>query len=213
MSKEVSQLNSPCFTRDNLALLLGGARRTLDYRISGLVAKGEIVVIKPGFYINTQKVANDQSALESVSGVLVSPSYISLEYAMSRYGLIAESAFGITCVTTKKPRKFISGGYSYIYRKIKPAMFFGYQTIGESYIKYNLAYLYKALVDYIYLTPLGSAEAVNGLVLESRFNWDVFTSNDWLEFERCTLLLDSRKLAQVLKVLKKEGIYVPAGQN
>lgn len=40
---------------------------------------------------------------------LVNPSYISLEYALSYYGLIPEEAVVITAITTKKTQSYDLG--------------------------------------------------------------------------------------------------------
>jgi len=44
-------------------------------------------------------------------GELVNPAYISLEYALSYYGLIPEEAVVITAITTKKTESYDLGRF------------------------------------------------------------------------------------------------------
>jgi len=78
-------------------------------------------------------------------------SYISLESALSFYGMIPEFPYGITSVTIKKTKKFRTNYGIFSYRKIKPYLFFGFKLItGDNYL-YRLATPEKALFDFIYL--------------------------------------------------------------
>jgi hypothetical protein len=78
-------------------------------------------------------------------------SYISLESALSYYGLIPEYPFAVTSVTTKKTKKIKTGYGLFIYRKIKPELFFGFKLVtGDNYL-YRLALAEKAIFDFIYL--------------------------------------------------------------
>ena len=62
-------------------------------------------------------------------------SYISLESALSFYGMIPEFPYSITSVTTKKTKKFTTNYGIFSYRKIKPDLFFGFKLVtGDSYL-------------------------------------------------------------------------------
>jgi hypothetical protein len=56
-----------------------------------------------------------------IANPLYGPSYISLEYALSYYGLIPERVESITSVTTKRSKKFITplGSFSYEHIPLK----------------------------------------------------------------------------------------------
>ena len=50
---------------------------------------------------------------EVIANRLYTPSYISFEYAMARYGLIPESVYAITSATTRTTREFIVNNKSF----------------------------------------------------------------------------------------------------
>lgn len=78
-------------------------------------------------------------------------SYISLESALSFYGLIPEYPFAVTSITIKKTKKIKTKYGLFIYRKIKPELFFGFKLVtGDNYL-YKLATPEKAVFDFIYL--------------------------------------------------------------
>ena len=74
------------------------------------------------------------------------PSYISLEYALSRYGLIPEAAFGVTSVTVNKTARFETPVGLFSYRHLKRDYYFGYRLENGVLI----AEREKSLIDYFY---------------------------------------------------------------
>ena len=84
------------------------------------------------------------------------PSYISLETALSYYGLIPETVYSVTSITTKPTREFDVLGVSFDYFKIKSSVFCGYrlQRIQDSNYSFLIAEPEKALADYLYFTAL-----------------------------------------------------------
>jgi hypothetical protein len=57
----------------------------------------------------------------------------------------------LTCITTRNNRKFTNSFGNFIYRNIKPSLFFGYKVVETKNSKYLLADPEKALLDYLYL--------------------------------------------------------------
>ncbi len=58
-----------------------------------------------------------------VANKLYEPSYISLEFALSYHGIIPETVYEITSVTTKSTRRFEAMGKVFTYRRIKREAF------------------------------------------------------------------------------------------
>jgi len=90
----------------------------------------------------------------AVANKLYQPSYVSLASALSYYGLIPETVYSVTSVTTKSTREFEVLGASYLFRTIKRKAFCGYRGVnieGESVL---LAEKEKALADYLYFVFL-----------------------------------------------------------
>lgn len=121
-------------------------------RLSEWQEKGYIKKLRRGFYIRADQELND-SALAIIANRLYGPSYVSFELALSQYGLIPESVYGITSATTKKTCSFVAPIGEFIYRKIKPSLFLGYKLELYQGQNYKIADREKALLDYLYLNP------------------------------------------------------------
>lgn len=85
------------------------------------------------------------------------PSYVSLETALSYYGMIPETVYSITSVTPKPTRQFETFGIDFRYTRIKQSAYTGYTTKQDpqSGSTFLIAEPEKALADYLYLVSLG----------------------------------------------------------
>lgn len=90
-----------------------------------------------------------------IANRVYSPSYVSLEYAMMYYGIIPETVYVITSVTTKPTREFVINNVSYTYQKIKKSAFSGYLSKSLDGNIVLIATPEKAFVDYLYFVDLG----------------------------------------------------------
>ncbi len=91
---------------------------------------------------------------EAIANRLYAPSYISFEYALSRYGIIPESVYGITSATTRITREFIVNNKSFVYSHIKKQAYCGYKTEKIGGLTVLIAEPEKALADYLYFVDL-----------------------------------------------------------
>jgi predicted transcriptional regulator of viral defense system len=96
----------------------------------------------------------DQPRDEAIANRLYAPSYISFEYALSHYGIIPESAYTITSVTTRITREFVVNNKSFTYSHIKKSAYRGYRTEKIGDMTVLMAEPEKALVDYLYFVSL-----------------------------------------------------------
>jgi len=112
--------------------------------------KGYIKKVVRGYYIFSDLQLSEE-ILFKIANRIYLPSYISLESALSYYHLIPESVYGITSISTRKTYHFRTSIGEFIYRTLKPPLFFGYDLIKfqERYLK--MASIEKALLDYFYL--------------------------------------------------------------
>lgn len=113
----------------------------------------------------------NESALFIIANKIFNPSYVSLEMALSYYGLIPESVYGVTSVTSKKTYAFHAPLARFSYRKIKPELMFGYQLISYRDHAFKIAEIEKAILDYFYFNPKIKSE---GEFEELRINRDIF---------------------------------------
>ena len=110
--------------------------------------------LKKGLYM----LATNRAKIEEISNVLYSPSYLSLEYALSHYNLIPEAIYSITAITTKPTREFTVDGIAFTYNTIKKTAFTGYSLIDKDNKPFLMADPEKALVDYLYFVILEGKE-------------------------------------------------------
>lgn len=117
-------------------------------------------MLKRGVYFFVDR--KEMIVRERVASALYEPSYISLEFALSHYGLIPEAVFSMTSVTTRTTRKFTNEFGAFSYRRVHPRLFFGYNPIDVAGGKYLMAEPEKALLDYLYLN-LGNMNDVDDI--------------------------------------------------
>lgn len=128
-------------------------KRQVDFdqrRISEWIKKGYIGTIVNGHYYFCDKPMSE-TGLFYISNRVVEPSYISLETALSYYGLIPEGVFSITAVSSKRKTEFETPLARFTYNKIMPSMFFGYKLIKLFNDEIKIADPEKTIIDYLYL--------------------------------------------------------------
>ncbi len=206
----------PYFTKQNLALAINKEGENLNYWIKKLTQEGLIIPLKKGFYIAPQYAQTNLKTLEEkntygiyLANTLCTPSYVSLEYALSYYSIIPESAFHITSVTTKSTRQFRSPETTFFYRHIPQQLFNGYQTIYFELSKLSalIAEPFKALCDFLYLKPFASRLILKDYLINGgRINWDAFESEQKKRLANQLHTSKSVKLQTVFRILTKEHI-------
>ena len=122
--------------------------QTIKQNLKSWVKKESLERIIKGIYKLKETEIKEEFLLASY---LNQNSYISLESALSFYGMIPEYSYSITSVTTKKTKKFTTNYGVFSYRKIKSDLFFGFKLITGDHYLYRLAAPEKALFDFMYL--------------------------------------------------------------
>lgn len=87
-------------------------------KISGMLAKGDIVRVKKGLYILGETLRRRPFCRELLANLIYGPSYVSLEYALHYHGLTPERVETVTSVTCGRSRTFDSPVGSFSYRMI-----------------------------------------------------------------------------------------------
>jgi predicted transcriptional regulator of viral defense system len=131
---------------------LGEEPKALSVQLARWVAAGKLLQLRRGLYLLPQRFSMQRPPLEYLANLLVSPSYVSLERALSIHGLIPEAVPLVQSITTGRPQAFETPIGDFQYRHVKQAWFFGYResAIGES--SALVAMPEKALLDTIYLS-------------------------------------------------------------
>ncbi|MFW5760083.1 MAG: type IV toxin-antitoxin system AbiEi family antitoxin domain-containing protein [Cyclobacteriaceae bacterium] len=101
-------------------------------------------------------------------------SYISMETALSYYGLIPEAVYTTTSVSTLKTASFDTPLGTFAYRHVKQALFFGYRVMEWQKFPIKMAEPEKLILDYLYLNPrLNQHEDWQGLRLNQEIMHDM----------------------------------------
>jgi predicted transcriptional regulator of viral defense system len=140
-------------TRQIMMDLLRGYQRPYD-KINELVKKGQLTPIKNGLYIPGPNTKTLKPAPFLVANHLRGPSYVSLDAALSFWGLIPERVYEITSVTTKTGKTYSTplGKFSY-FRAPLPYYAFGIKSVALTARQVVLmASAEKALCDKIVMT-------------------------------------------------------------
>ncbi|MCC5916960.1 MAG: hypothetical protein JJU02_06495 [Cryomorphaceae bacterium] len=114
--------------------------------------KGYIQKLRNGFYVFNDTEWSEER-LYRIANTLYSPSYISLESAFQFYNFIPEGVFSFHSVSTLKTNRFTTDIGTFQYKTIKRSLFFGYKLIEMNGIRFRMATLEKAILDYLYLNP------------------------------------------------------------
>jgi len=197
--KEIETL--PYFNKKQAAILIGKKGRNLDKKIEQLTRIGYLLNFKKGTYttIAFYEKSNQAEFIEYIANALRSPSYISLEYVLSKENLIPEAVYSITSITTKTSRTFNNFLGSFSYKNIKKDLFLGYQKKKMGDKRIYQATKAKALFDFLYLKKLFNIK--QELTNDLRINWDNLTEADLLEFKKYVKISSSKKMVNVLEII------------
>ncbi len=140
--------------------------------------KGYIKKLIKGKYIFSDLEINEEIQFV-IANELLSPSYVSMQMALSWYGIIPEGVYSITSVSTRRTTDYDTEAGDYSYKKIKEDAFFGdvVKEISKFDQGYRIARLEKAIIDlFYYENKITSKEDIESL----RFNEAVIKSTiDW----------------------------------
>ncbi len=176
------------------------------------VKEGRVIRISRGLYTlpdHERSVGLDPLWL---ANNLYSPSYVSLQYALSYHGLIPEAVASITSVTTLKTAEFKAPMGNYVYRHIKKEDFFGFtalKTQGSSQ-EFWMAAPEKAVIDFIHLcVPRNSQPDPQLFTQGYRFqNLDTLNKETFTGMaSRFTAKTGRRYIDIFYKLLEKESLH------
>jgi hypothetical protein len=89
-------------------------------KIHGLLQSGAIVRVKKGLYVFGHDYRRAPVCLETLANLIYGPSCVSLEYALSFYGLIPERVMHVTSVTSGRDKDFDTPLGRFTYRHLNP---------------------------------------------------------------------------------------------
>ncbi len=175
----------PLFNASGIRSLFGVSAVAASALLHRYKKQGFIVQLKRGFYVFPDALPPDVY----IANKLYSPSYVSLEFALSYHGVIPETVYEITSVTTKATRRFEALGKVFSYRTIKKAAYTGYEIQKQQGLSFNIADAEKAYVDANYL------RLMNGQKPISRFTKNRINPERALRYAK---LFDNSKLISII---------------
>jgi hypothetical protein len=189
--------------------ILAGEKSPADVRrqLNRWVKSGRIVQIRRGVY----QLQKPYRALTPhpflVANVLCRASYISLQSALSYYGMIPEHVPVVTSITGRRPEELDTAVGRFIFRHVQSSYFCGFvekEITSDQSVR--IATPEKALADLLYLTPDSDRpDYLVELRLERPENFDISA------LMKLTMCLRSPKLkraiAQLNQLWKEEASH------
>lgn len=130
-----------------------------------------------------------------IANKLYSPSYVSLETALSDYSIIPEVSMAVTYITSKPTRRFKNKHGLFIYRTVKPSVFTGYYVERQGGLDVLMAEPEKALMDYLYFKTYRNKKFN---IADERFDGDIIRKLDRKKLQ---------KYAKLYNINLKETVY------
>lgn len=113
-------IETPYIDAQTLLTLLADYRKPREC-ILRMIKNEELIRLKNGFYLITDKIksgANRIIPYEQVANLLYGPSYVSLEWALSFYGMIPERVHSITSMTLGRNKEYNTPIGDFIYHQL-----------------------------------------------------------------------------------------------
>lgn len=178
------------------------SRRLVEWQDKGYIQK-----LRNRFYFFSGNAVNERY-LFFAANELYSPSYISLESALSWHGFIPEGVFQVTSCSSRKTQLFDTPLGSFNYQHIKPALFFGYHLEEWNNHHFAIADQEKTVIDYLYLHhEISEPEDLESL------RWKSTEMNNSLSMDKIDKYashIDSKALRTRIKILK---VYLNANPS
>lgn len=178
------------FSANDIRSLFGVSAGATSALLHRYTKRRFILKLKRGLYAFPDALPPDVY----IANKLYSPSYLSLEFALSYHGVIPETVYEITSVTTKATRRFETLGKVFSYRGIKKAAYTGYEIQEQQGLNFNIANAEKAFVDTNYLRLRNKQEPI------SRFNKEKIDAKKAIAY---ALLFNNKKLTSIIKTTLK----------
>ena len=163
-------------------------------KVSALEKRGDIIRLKKGLYVVSEKISRKAVSKELIANHLYGTSYLSLETALSFYGMIPERVFAVRSMTTKRARTFGTPFGNFDYTTVS-ANYFSIgirQEIVENEYAFLIAEPTKAICDMIVATSnlrLQSVKAMQNYLIEDlRIDFEVLKTLDKDIVKQCIVI-------------------------
>jgi hypothetical protein len=178
-------------------------------KIASLEKEGKLIRLKRSLYVVSPDVSGKLLSYELIANHIYGPSYISMESALSYYGLIPERVHLVRSMTIKRSRVFENSISKFDYINCSGEYYpIGVnQVIGDDY-SFLIASPEKALCDLIAYTPQVRPRFINAMLLyleeDIRLNMEAFYKMEVNIFRQCAEVSKKRNdLNNIIKLLQR----------
>ena len=136
----------------DLASVTGRQSNALHSLVHRALLDKGLVRLRRGLFLISPLFSKKLADNFELSGLLYSPSFVSLQSALSYHGAIPEAVYATTCVTTRRSKVFINPLSTFSYHKVPQRNFMvGVYRIADESGVYFMATFWRAIADLIYV--------------------------------------------------------------
>jgi predicted transcriptional regulator of viral defense system len=175
-------------------------------RISALLADGSLVRVRKGLYVFGERYRREPISREVLANLVYGPSYVSLDFALSHYGLIPERVEDVTSVTTGEKKVFTTPLGVFSYQPLSVNRYAqGIRWTIEGDVRYLIASPEKALVDKVWMDKrfkLAGRNDLEAYLLDDlRMDEDMLQALDKSQLARLAEAFGSKKIRMLVDFL------------
>ncbi|MEA2092121.1 MAG: hypothetical protein U9O83_07140 [Campylobacterota bacterium] len=190
------------------SILINNGYSRINDKINNLKKKGSLQALKRGLYLHKSPFVQTSISKEIIANTMLSPSYISFDYALYYHSLIPESVFDVTSATTKRSKLFKTDNGIFSFKQIKKELFpIGLTIESIKNGNYIIASKEKALCDKVYYTKdiqiTSKKSMINFLVDDLRIDIDELEDCDMDIFMKYFEISRSKKIKYLIEALEE----------
>jgi len=179
----------------------------INDKINKLKRKGYIETLKRGLYLHISPFSQNFISKEIIANTMLSPSYISFDYALYYHGLIPESVFDVTSATTKRSKLFKTHSGTFSFTHVKKELFsIGLIIESTKNGNFMIASKEKALCDKVYYTKdiqiISKKSMISFLIDDLRIDVDELEDYDMNIFTKYFHISKSKKIKFLIQALE-----------
>ena len=136
-------------------------------KIRRMIKDGDLIKLKKGLYIP----ARSNTHQFTIANLLYAPSYVSIESALSYWGLIPEKVMNTTSITNKRKKEFRTKKGNFYYNSIKSkSLHLG--IVYDANNRFLIANRTKAICDYLKVKMITYSDVIAFLENDLRIDID-----------------------------------------
>ncbi|MDR3243913.1 MAG: hypothetical protein LBT79_04110 [Elusimicrobiota bacterium] len=193
---------------NSMDIVKRGNFQTMFNQINNWQKKGLLIQLRRGLYLLNQNDRKITATNYFLSNQIYSPSYISLESALSLYEIIPETPSVITAVSSKKTKLIKNEAGIFSYQHIKQSAYRGFiEQKDINNFNCFIAQPEKAVLDFIYFN-LARFKTDDIDIFETSYRFQNLDSLNINKLKNYLTFFDNQKLNAVVKnlcdIIKKE---------